>query len=218
MSRSSHPVKSDQKYPWVATSATIISLLSVGFNIFWSIHSYNEQLPLQSANIVLNESGIELYNNVTPSDNPKNGPGDAIQLSLVNIGHSSGRNVRFRVYTTFFTSSTIAKMFDDRIIHDLQPNDKTKFGYFTIPYTAPGSIDLRPFIGKEQVVVLIHLEYENTLNQTIDNKFFLYHYTLGNTGISSVVYADYLKIKERLLNNDLIKEDPPLLNFLKDHN
>lgn len=215
MNRCNCSDKSDQKYSWVAIIAVPISFLSVIFNIVWSLHTYNQLLPLQSANVVLNESGIEILNNITASDRPENGPGDAIQLSLENIGQATASNIRFRVYDTLQTSSTVIKIFDDHLIHDLQSGDKTRFGYFTIPYAAPNSLDLRQGIGKERVILLIHLEYKNSLNRRRYSKFFLYHYTLGTKGINSIVGADYKELKERLLNSEEVKKNEWLFNSLK---
>ena len=172
-------------------------------------------LPLHQANVVFSESGIKIEADY-PFKNENDGSlviGDHIVPLIENIGQSPAQNVRFTLYVIKLIGDNIPKLiFDEYIIHDLQPTAKSEIGYFNI-----ADAELK----NSSAVLIFHLQYRESLgitNQLVD-KIFLFRYDLGADRVTVLAGSDYKNIYDRLkrASPDIFENDEYMSKFLENN-
>ena len=183
----------------------VISIISLIFSLYF----YYTLLPLQEANVIFSASDIIITPNVT---NPwTNSLGTWIIPSISNIGKSRAENINFTIYVIQTTSSA-QLLFDDSLVTNLEPGEKTQFGAF-------GSADKLgiDMFGKPGIVVF-HLSYIDSLTKKQKNSVSMYTYLFGKqNSIASLVKSDYKYYYKGLLESVTTTTDDYLYKYLKDN-
>jgi len=69
---------------------------------------------------------------------------------------------------------------------------------------------------KQQVALIYHLQFTDSITRNIYNRFFIFQYGIGTDKFQSLIGADYQKIRDRIIKKlELDKSDDLLLNFIK---
>jgi hypothetical protein len=193
---------------YLSVVAIIISVFS---SIYWPIHTFSTLLPTEQANVVFSEKNIKIIKGQWQSK-----PADVISASIQNIGKSAASNLRFRIYVIAVdVTSNInlmpTKLFDSVIVHDIQPDSVNNFGTIYLSHIANSGQDVRG----QDVALIFHLEYTDSLTSTVNHKISLFQYQISNgeVGVTSATAADFNKYKQRLI--DGLKDDEYMRAYLK---
>ena len=182
---------------------TIITLLVSILSFVYSYHVDQKYLPLNEANVIFSEDNIT----IEPDYVFNNKKTDRLVLSFRNIGKFEANNVRFEMFLTAVNlnnlkinaEDVVTKVFDQTLIHKLQPNTTATIGGLFLNYDMENDkhevINLR---GTGQVALIFRLSYKDSLSEKIIRKEFLFLHTLGRNGISTLTTDDFPKIKENL--------------------
>lgn len=210
---------------WVGPIGGIIGIIGGIFSIWWSIHIYNELLPLQEANVIFLENSNIIHSQegeqvllegMTVSY-------DSVEPLIKNIGKAVAKNIRFKIYAVYFDESlkfpssgdSVEKFFDEKIIHDLPPDAVASLGVINLSHGAEGCSRILPK-EKQQIAIVHYLQFTDSLSRETKDRIFLFQYNIGANQLRSLIGNDYKKIKDRLIQK--IEEggnDEKLLNFLK---
>lgn len=165
---------------------TVIAILALIFSII----THYQILPLNEANIIVSGTGIEILNEKSDQIII-----DKISPNFVNIGKSSAKNLRFKIYQVPFDGKRgeVLRRFDDVVVQDVQPNENIDFGYFSNE-TKGGDISNPTILPR--VALVFHLEYCDDLSDRYKNKVFMYHYRVGTSKVGTLVGADYYRNSE----------------------
>ncbi|KKS16488.1 MAG: hypothetical protein UU71_C0001G0026 [Parcubacteria group bacterium GW2011_GWB1_41_6] len=220
--------KSDSKsFTKFKTVNIILSLSAVIWTMGWSFYTYNKFLPLSKADVILSESDIVIIqSNSCGALETKSC--DIIQPIIRNVGKAIAKNISFKVYifpidnkVEFVKDNPTDKVFDDKIVNSLSPQEVISFGIIALPHEVKAikkengkQVDFST-IGIKNILVF-YLEYVDSIGENIEEKYFFFNYITGRKGVSSLVGSDFQ-------NNYLLLEkkfeyfnDEKLLRFLKD--
>lgn len=194
----------------ISSVALIASTISVGFT--W--YSYNQLLPLQQANVIFSESGIQ----TTPNVIFNNSLVDALTPNIINIGKSAATGVNFKIYILGFkpNMSSVEGVFNDSLVQDLQPGETVDFGtfYTNDEPTSNGVKGEYPMEGVEQIALILHLSYTDSLTGQEQNKIFMFQHLSGTNQEVVIVKRDYHVFYSTLLQGISTSSDPYLHQYL----
>lgn len=217
---------------WVGFIGGIVGIIGGIFSICWSfrtynwsVDTYNQSLPLQEANVIFLESSNILHSQEGEQAQVEDMivSFDSIEPLIKNIGRATAKDISFKIYTVYFDESlkfpssgdSVEKFFDEKIVHDLPPDAVASFGAINLPHGSESCTRILPD-EKQQVALISHLQFTDSLTGEIKDRIFLFQYSIGANQFRSLIGDDYKKIKDRLIKK--IEEggdDEKLLNFLK---
>jgi len=207
---------------WVVAIATLF------WTIWWSIHTYNQLLPLNQANVIFLESSeiTHSINDEVMLSGDMLTSFDRIEPLIKNIGKATARDIKFRIYAIYFDESikfsssndSIEKYFNDQIIHDLPSETTASFGTINLSHSTE-SCGRNLVEEKQQIALVFCLQFIDSLTKENKNRFLFFQYSLGGSKFYSLIGADYWKVCDRLITKlekeDRDEIDEKLLEFIK---
>ncbi|OGN01634.1 MAG: hypothetical protein A3I26_03410 [Candidatus Yanofskybacteria bacterium RIFCSPLOWO2_02_FULL_43_10] len=205
--------------PSIPVAVSIIAIVISFLGFSYSRSTFEKLLPEHQANIIFSEESIKIA---------VDSKGVWFQPVIKNIGVTTAREVRFRIYITLFQKNnpiavpeySVNRVFNDYLVADLNPGEKASFGSFSIGRTSTAKngkiFDL--FEVKPDVAIIFHLNYVDPLSKKIMSKFFIFHYFYGRLSANSLIGDDYQIIKDKIvqyLENEENK-DQELVNFVRE--
>lgn len=206
--------------PPLPVVASILAIVISGLSYSHSLSTFEKLLPEHQANVVFSEEALM----VIPDSE-----GVSFQPSVKNIGKSAAKKVKFRIYIAPFQrnnpvaipSYPVRRVYNDKLVADLEPDEQASFGSFSIgrTLTAEDGKLFDAFEVKPDVAILFHLSYIDSLSEKVMSKFFIFHYFYGGFTTNSLIGNDYKIIKEgivKYLENEGGK-DEEFIKFLREN-
>ena len=190
---------------WVPTFITTLVLL------IFTIGVHYQLLPLRQAKVAFSEEDLYINQGLCRDNKGliiKDAICDYIVPTIKNIGEAEAENIKFDFYAIPFDDISFLsgyEFFNDGIIHNLYPGASVKFGTAFIPHKT--DVD-KETVGKKVAFICI-VNYKDSITGKEENRYFLFQYAIGNNEVSSLLWDDYDKIKQKIekeINNPDFKK------------
>lgn len=206
------------KYITIITSS--IALLISTLSYINSVSFNNDERSISAANLIFPENEII----VSESQNG-NDTGYLFTPIIKNIGNSPASTVHLKGYVIYVNEkyyfsgfkTKLVKMFDEKIIHNLQPESSTSFGSLYVSKfvkldSSGESLNLVDKKNPESIALFYSLEYDDRLLDRKTTQCYAYEYTFGADKVHTLTDSKYKKLVKRLeeyrdITNDTICSD-----------
>ena len=223
------PQKQKNTIMWFGLVISILAALVSASSLCWAIHTFNQLLPLQEANVIFSESDIFITQTnecekLKPNLNSISC--DIINFKIKNEGRVNADNIKYNIYSinlpdqniNFPEDLKIQELFNEPIINALPPGGiMTVNGQIFSPHYANDilkkeKVDLR---GKMSSVLVFYIEYADKISGSKENIFF-FSQVLGGDKVFNLSSSDYGSIKNSFVKYLENKNKKQILKKLKE--